>query len=323
MAANNHSTTKIFAGVLKLPRRSFKNSLGAQAMNDDVQRRFERSAYNYIDVSLDDKAFRNVDPQDIAMQKLKFYLFNAGSKTWDQSADILKDISKHVRTSKKNEYRHPIWLAMLHHARTAINSEVALRFLAHGIIPLSLDDKLWAKFPDALKLEALLIEVRKLTERPSQLENTTKLKSYFRSSQFQIGSILSACQIYSNANNLDEVRRLLGLLKELNPALYALDRKVNAAFYFRTLRFRTLLNKADNLLLDNNTLLEKAWKKARRFPLSPGTEIVRYRAIQSMYEQRVETANMLANSESLLLAQTEWKKFLELQLQKTSEVSCD
>ncbi|PHS38634.1 MAG: hypothetical protein COA91_07660 [Robiginitomaculum sp.] len=311
---------KFTAKELKLPYRSFKNSLGAQAMNDDVQRRSVRRAFNNIDISINDEGFSDATPQEIALQKLQFYLFNAGSKTWEQSAEVLINIANIVKGFDSGVSNHPVWLSMFRHARTAINPTRAREFLTHSIAPLSLDDMRWEKMPDTLKFEALFFEARALTGIPAPWASIEKLKEFFICPFFQVGSILAACKVYAQSNKIDEVKHLLELLKGIYPGLYNLDETMNIGYYFRTLEYRALINNADSLFEDNVALSEKAWQKISKFPIPAHTEIVRYKALQKIYDLRVILADRLANEEYLRLAQTDWKNFLEAEIENASEI---
>jgi len=304
------------SNLIRPPCRRYDESAGASAMSNDLPRRFERAAYNYLDISPNDEAYREVDPGSLALQFHKFALFNSGVRGWENIAEILITAAAQAKRIKNAE-GNPIWVAMFRHARNAATREIAEEFLRHSIIHQHIDDKAWLDMPEPLKFEALQYAASCSRARQARIMSAESVRIFFSSEEFQIGSILGVCYIYHRENNDTELKHALQVLHDLDPDVYYLRKEIYSGFLFRLVRYRAKVN---GLSSDVLTLYKDAWARAAALPLRAEMRPVRYKAMNDLYDERVSAAKALQDEDAVHAAHEDWRRFLELQISQIDEI---
>lgn len=301
-----------------LAPRSYEDSLGAHAMDEDIPRKMERSAYNYLDIKIDDPGFSDASPLDFSLQFQQFALFNAGSKAWDETAKILISAADQAELTD-DPLGHPIWIALIRHAKMAPNEDAAIDLLSHAKFRKLIDHKSWDKMTDAVKYEGLLYTLTKSGDLPKRLSSAKRITSFFGNELVRAGALISAGKYYLDTNNQANAAQCEDLLKATCKRLYNLDLVEPAALAFAVtdLRFRRL--KLSGQVPDALEFLGKAWQKLANIPPLDRSRQLRYKAMNGLYNKRLEAAQIAGQTDLIDNIRQEWRDYLLMQLSNLSE----
>ncbi|MBL4854253.1 MAG: hypothetical protein JKY25_08455 [Robiginitomaculum sp.] len=282
-------------------------------MDDDISKKYERSAYNYIQVSLKDKDYKDADPGILALHLQQFSLYNIGIKSWEETAEILLIVAGYVREMKHN-YTHPIWLAMYRHVKNAPDAQSAGAFISKGILKKSIEHKDWNKLPDTLKFEGLIFASKMEGVLPSRFASVKTFRSFFKSSKVACGCLLAVCAEFMHAGRRKDLQHCVDLLKQMNPGLFDLDDISVSGFLFAVSRFRRSLHNQNSEFEQSRKVLTKTWGKAILLPMQPEGRKARFEAIKFLYQERLQNAALLQDEQAKIQAHNNWKSYLLKQI---------
>lgn len=296
-----------------LPAMSYADSAGAHAMDDDIHRKFERSAFNYQNVAEDDEGYSTASPREFSLHFLEVSLFNSGINSWEKTTSLLRRSAAQAK-GLKTEKEHPVWLALVRHAWAAPSPEAAEALFEGTQLARPIDHSSWSGYPDTLKFEALLYALSQSPDVPKRLSTVRGLKGFFRSPAFQTAAVISACGYYDAEGRTEPFLHCASLLKKVNSGLYNLKGEHFPGFFFRAAFIRTQEYLKRGEPAKAQKLLDKAWVAATKLPVAKHCERIRYVAMDRLYALRVSVVGANGDTVKLTAVHRDWKVYLQERL---------